>query len=279
MKRSRKSLSQTPVQKTTILNYFQRTPSTGVAGTPARSGTLLNYFEKTPLATVPIKSKLNVNTDLPTSTPSTSRVLETPRRVDSTETVGCPGCKKTIPLYRLNDHLDLECIISSSQPCSYPIKTPLNDLAVPIKIQFDSPSPIKTPPRTPKQHHVSYKRNVYSSSKKNSARKRVIAEGFQPRQFDTDVKKLSASTDNDPSAVRKRLFADVIVKKKYSMPYYLETFLFLLKSTFDEPLHQHLFIPEEHQLYQTFQSLSMDAKKLYVRYTKLKQYILVNPTL
>ena len=282
MKRNnRKSLSQTPVQKTTLLNYFQRTPSTGShQATPLarNNNTLLNYVDKTPSTAV---SKPNL-VNLASATPSTSRVskiLETPttRTADPTKTVICPGCEKSVPLYRLNDHLDLECVVSSQATPSYPIKNPISDSVIePIKIDFNSPS--NTPPRTPKHQQLYPKRKIFSSSKKNSIRKRLIADDFKPRQFETDVKKLSESTSNsDASTIRKKLFADVpAVKKKYAMPYYLETFLFLLKSTFEEPLHQHLFIPEEHQLYQTFQSLSMDGKKLYVRYKQKQINLLYN---
>ena len=49
------------------------------------------------------------------------------------------------------------------------------------------------------------------------------------------------------------------------MPYYLENFLFCINSTFNEPLYHHLFDNDDKKWYETFKSLSLDAKKLYVR--------------
>ena len=133
MKRNnRKSLSQTPVQKTTLLNYFQRTPSTGNhQATPSvlRNNNMLLRETESNTAV----SKSNNLGNLISSTPSTNRVaqiLETPKRTDSTKTVECPGCQKTVPLYRLNDHLDLECIVSSQPNPTYPIKNPSIDAVI-----------------------------------------------------------------------------------------------------------------------------------------------------
>ncbi len=104
----RKSLSQTPVQKTTLLNYFPRTPSTSNA-TP-KTRTLLDYFPKTPINNqVPKVSSL----DLQISTPVVKK--EPSVKFDCTPT-DCPGCGRSIPLYRLNDHLDDECTTSLKRP-------------------------------------------------------------------------------------------------------------------------------------------------------------------
>jgi hypothetical protein len=105
----RKSLSQTPVQKTTLLNFFPRTPGTSNA-TP-KTRTLLDYFPKTPSTN-----------QTPCQVPKSSSLLSTPvvrkgepLKLDSTPT-DCPGCGRSIPLYRLNEHLDDECPTSLKRP-------------------------------------------------------------------------------------------------------------------------------------------------------------------
>merc|ERR1711911_324070 len=85
MKRSRKSTCNTPVQKTTLLNFFSRTPST--PSTPKS-----HLSQLTPSVPVtPVKS-LKVEIDL--------------------EEKECPACQLSIPAYKLNDHLDIECVTS-----------------------------------------------------------------------------------------------------------------------------------------------------------------------
>ena len=292
MNRNRKSVSKTPVQKTNLFHFFERTPasvskqipSTPIEGNPSTSSTSSN------LTVTPVVSKTRPPTE-------------------------CPACNKIVPFYKLNDHLDNDC--PTSIPTSVNISpsvshklTAIKELDVPktdlkkptpstttsttapyeernshfspAKLDFTSPSPKEKREdmkkelssnieaeilRTPTTRREERKFN--SSSRKNIARRREIALQTNKRLVETDVKKYESRRSESNvhgSSVKKKLFFGESEKPKvYQLPYYLETFLFLLKSTFDEALHQHLFIEEDHRMYGKFKSLSLDAQKLYVR--------------
>ena len=283
MNRNRKSVSKTPVQKTNLFHFFQRTPASAVSSTPLDTN-----------ASTPSSSALNSVTPFITRTrPPTE----------------CPACNEIISFYKLNDHLDNDCIASlpnasssSSPKVSQKATSRLIDLTVPeivlntpknatvkdtkveettilntpsVKSILNTPSKKKdptsvvlhTPPPTPSIQKEGRKFN--SSSKKNFARRREIARQFKDRLVETDYKKHSESKVLDKyadwSSVKKKLFVEELKPKFEGLPYYLETFLFLLKSTFDEPLNQHLFNDEDHRTYNNFKSLSLEAQKLYAR--------------
>jgi len=280
MNRNRKSVSKTPVQKTNLFHFFQRTPASAVQ----------NQVSSTPL----------YDTNASVSTPSSSALnSSTPFITRGRPPTECPACNKIVPFYKLNDHLDNNCVpnsSSSSSPIVSQVTTRLIDLTVPeivlntpsstttkeeaIKLNTTStpskeakpnPSPstviLHTPPPTPNIQKEG--RKFYSSSKKNFARRREIARQFKDRQIETDYKKHSETKLDkhaDWSSVKKKLlFAEESKPKLEGLPYYLETFLFLLKSTFDEPLNQHLFNEEDKHTYKNFKSLSLEAQKLYAR--------------
>lgn len=287
MNRNRKSVSKTPVQKTNLFHFFQRTPSSAVH----------NQVSSTPLA------------DASVSTQSSSALnASTPFITRGRPPTECPACNKIVPFYKLNHHLDNDCVPnspSSSSPKVSQRTTRLIDLTVPeivlnsppsttakeeVITELNTPSsnfilnttstPSKrekpnassstvvfhTPPPTP--HIQKERRKFNSSSKKNFARRREIARQFKDRQVETDYKKHSENKldkHEDWSSVKKKLFTEESKPKFEGLPYYLETFLFLLKSTFDEPLNQHLFNEEDKDTYTNFKSLSLEAQKLYAR--------------
>ena len=248
-------MSKTPVQKTNLFHFFQRTPASAVSSTPLDTN-----------ASTPSSSALNSVTPFITRTrPPTE----------------CPACNEIISFYKLNDHLDNDCIASlpnasssSSPKVSQKATSRLIDLTVP-EIVLNTPKNatvkdtkvVHTPPPTPSIQKEGRKFN--SSSKKNFARRREIARQFKDRLVETDYKKHSESKELDKyadwSSVKKKLFVEELKPKFEGLPYYLETFLFLLKSTFDEPLNQHLFNDEDHRTYNNFKSLSLEAQKLYAR--------------
>ena len=291
MKRSRKSTCNTPVQKTTLLNFFSRTPST--PSTPKS-----HLSQLTPSVPVtPVKS-LKVEIDL--------------------EEKECPACQLSIPAYKLNDHLDIECVtslqkvrtvcakkkeaevvdITSESGCSVTIKNEqvlskklssnqnfLSDLSKKKETKTDSfasKSDQVTATEnksTPTQKH-SLSSNVfdltpdekdkldavrpYSSSKIYDQRRDEIAdENTNQRVVETDVKKYKQRLKKLAN-VKRKLFTDDS-KPKYHIPYYLENFQYSLKSSFNEPLYQHLFVDDDHKCYNSFQQLSLNAQKLYVR--------------
>ncbi len=111
-------------------------------------------------------------------------------------------------------------------------------------------------PSTP--HGRTHKRRAFSTSKKNSVRHRELAAESVARG---GMKRHASLQD-----VKKKLFEDDNEPKWYRlMPYYLENFLFCIKSTLQEPLYRHLFHVGDRQYYESFRALSLDAKKLYVR--------------
>ncbi|KAI9556447.1 hypothetical protein GHT06_016235 [Daphnia sinensis] len=289
MNRNRKSVSKTPVQKTNLLHFFQRTPV-------SVSSTQLGATEST-----------TPSSNLPNSS-------ATPFITRARPPTECPGCNKIVQYYKLNDHLDNECITSlknssgSSLEVSLAPKTKITDLVVPefvlttpsstttkreekplslsaIKQDLspsstslitkeetkDNPLPINdvllTTPSTPSIQQEERKYN--STTKKNVARRQQISAQFKDHLTKTDNQKTSHTTINkysDWSSVKKKLFVDEAKPTKFEgLPYYLETFLFLLKTTFDEPLHQHLFNEEDHRIYNEFKCLSLEAQKLYAR--------------
>lgn len=105
-----------------------------------------------------------------------------------------------------------------------------------------------------------------SASKITEIRQVEIAKRYSERKTSTDIKtKLTLTQQKEASIVKRNLFPSEDSNPKYEVPYYLETFLFLLKSTFEEPLNSHLLDHEDHKTYQAFLALSSPAKQLYVR--------------
>ena len=281
MNRNRRSVSKTPVQKTNLFHFFQRTPAS-----------VNRQVDCTPN-----------QTDSTIGTPSCQNSSVTPFLTKTKPPVECPACNKLIPFYKLNRHLDNECatllgVESPSTNLHQPKSERIIDLTVPeipiIKLdvvesktvtpdhrptktisETKHPSPKKldfTSPSSPSSnvgHHV---KEFHSSTKKTLSlrRKQIVGQvvGIKGRQAKSDPKEITPSSQplGHPSwaGVKKKLFLEEETSMP-GLPYYLETFLFLLKSTFDEPLHHRLFCEEDHRLYQTFQSLSLDAQKLYVR--------------
>lgn len=287
-------MSKTPVQKTNLFHFFERTPASvnkQVSSTPLEGN--------------------------PTTSSDSSNLAVTPFLTKIRPPTTCPACNKIIPFYKLNDHLDNDCLTSiptlasgSSSPSVIQKQSAIKhiiDLTIPevhlnspststasfeertsfspAKLDFSSPPTKKEkeekklefsltnleitsiPPSTPTSKRE--ERKYFSSSKKNLVRRKEIAGQIKERLTETDVKKYASrriESNANGSSVKRKLFFDEINKPKvYQLPYYLETFLFLLKSTFNEPLHQHLFIEEDHRTYSTFKSLSLEAQKLYVR--------------
>lgn len=290
MNRNRRSVSKTPLQKTNLFHFFPRTPA---SSQPCQ---------------IPVTPQQG---NVVASTPSSSIIdsSTTPYLTKAKRFAVCPACKKNVPYYSLNDHLDNDCVPASpnlrgspqisdsngeriihltvpevenstsvspttikeeetanSQECNTGLtshkksRTPEKKLACsPKKLDFSSPSSSPA---------LKTNRKYFSSSKKNRERRKEVAKEFQERLVQTDVKKQLSKNENDEdlSSVKKILFDDESKPSKYyGLPYYLETFLFLLKSTFDEPLHLPLFNEDDHRAYNTFKSLSLDAQKLYVR--------------
>ena len=262
MKRFKKSLSSTPVQKTTMLNFFPRTPST--PSTPSTQSTP----QLTPLARPTAKltqstSRLTQLTPRSTqltrfSRPAQSSLI-TPSKleIDLKETE-CPACQASIPIYKLNDHLDIECATSLHKnrlPSSKKIEKA--DFTSRLNRVID-----ETERKQTEDESTPSKKVFSSSSKIYSARKEEIAgEYIVPHPSQTDVKKYQERSKR--SKVKRQLFTDI--KPMFNIPYYLENFRFSLKSTFNEPVYQHLFIAEDRKYYDCFQSLSLNAQKLYVR--------------
>lgn len=287
MNRNRKSVSKTPVQKTNLLHFFQRTPASS--------------------------SQLNTTASTSTSPSNLPNLLATPFILRARPPTECPACNKLVQYYKLNDHLDNECTTSlpnssnNSPKVNQSLKTRITAMVVP-KLVLDTPSsattkieerkftsstaesdfsPSSTPsyrkekpkenplptkevlhtaPSTPKIQKQ--QREYNSSTKKNFSRRQQISTQFKERLVKTDNQKNQATTIDkysDWSSVKKKLFYDETKPKFEGLPYYLETFLFLLKATFDEPLHHHLFDEEDHRTFNAFKSLSLEAQKLYAR--------------
>ena len=295
MRRSRKSACNTPVQKTTLLNFFSRTPST--PSTPSTPKSQL--------------SQVNVSTPSIPITPSKFSKV----KIDLNQTK-CPACQLSIPMYKLNDHLDVECTtanrkvqaaslkekevemidISSEASCpklagneSPPRKKLsssqnfLAELSNEKKMETGNITPestklaenVCTPPKrhllsrdflasTPPHNRKSEAARASSTSKMYDRKKDEIADEYSnQRVTETDVKKYKQKLKKN-AAIKRKLFTDDS-KPKYHVPYYLENFQFSLKSSFNEPLYHHLFIEEDKKYYNSFQLLSLNAQKLYVR--------------
>ena len=125
-------------------------------------------------------------------------------------------------------------------------------------------------PSTPMKKKIEDNRKVQSESKKDEVRKRDIAasvgELLPSQRAGTEIKKGQDKIQR--SGTRKKLFSssdDIQTKPKYDVPYYLESFLFFLKATFDEPLNQHLLSQEDRHTYSNFRSLAPASQQLYVR--------------
>lgn len=289
MKRSRKSTCNTPLQKTTLLNFFSRTPST----TPSTPKSHLTQL----IPSVPV-------------TPGKSSKVE----IDLNETQ-CPACQLSMPSYQLNDHLDIECTTSlqkvratsakkkeietiditveSSSSMSTSNKHPsfkknstslnfLAELSRKTEATTDlscaiSTDNVCTPPKRtllrgsfPDSSPIHARKvllepvRAYSSSKiYDQKRDEFTGEYSDQRLVETDVKKYKQKLKKHV-AIKRKLFADD-TKPQYHIPYYLENFQFSLKSSFNEPLYQHLYTDEDSKYYNSFQLLSLNAQKLYVR--------------
>lgn len=170
------------------------------------------------------------------------------------------GCSKSVPLYRLNDHLDQECAVLGIQ---LPPKRQISHAHPPVAQTSLTPVKKELFERNPK---------MKSETKMNEARRRDIAASVSVnlpvRKVQTDLKQVHP-IQHETKGARKKLFVDmdssVEPKPKYAVPYYLESFLFFLKATFDEPLNHHLLIHEDHETCNTFLSLSPAAQQLFVR--------------
>ena len=225
MKRGRKDdHKNSPAQKTTILNFFQRRStdscSNSVEITPSSSQSIAQQ--------TPVKSYIK-----------------------------CPACTQLVPRYSLNKHLDSECTSLKNEGDELVEVVDLEPSARedPIKIGTSPPQIKKftvlkefskrstAHPTTPPK--LDQLRVVQSTSKKNLVRKQNLAAELQ-----------DAPTTKDEKSLRR---------SHRQMPYYLENFLFCINSTFNEPLYHHLFDNDDKKWYETFKSLSLDAKKLYVR--------------
>lgn len=290
MNRSRKSVCQTPVQKTTLLSFFERTPSS------------VNKLQKCDIDTKVSDRTSATAPQTPYLTPSILRGR--PKDVE------CPACRKMVRYYSLNEHLDTECV-PSEQPqsddsvkkedmnfASISAQVPETNIVLYTEnkskvviteetcqvsnsaevsaIHIDSikidHTPVKTERVETQNNPKTFERPWHTSPKKLCSNDVYLKLNGMASDSKLVVNKKDAKTNS--RAKKKLMFQSTEsveslemtrTKRKYAMPYYLETFLFLVNSTFKEPLYQHLFIEEDALVYNRFSSLSLDAKKLYVR--------------
>lgn len=275
MNRGRKSISKTPVQKTNLFHFFQRTPIPTPNSQDSSDSIDKNTF-------TPSLASSSV-----TSSVSKSRFIE------------CPCCNKTVSFYKLNHHLDNECdsLLSNSNSTNLQSSDAVGGDRTPIlnqrnlkeiktipddDIEISVSSSLATKSKEEGLFSINCSQNLEISTPRNIKEGRILESSSKTNDF----RNLDSAEDNADGLVennkrtncdalettsqlsdlKKQLFADVEEPEELTnLPYYLETFLFLLKSSFEEPLHQHLFTDKESNAYDNFKSLTVKAQKLYVR--------------
>ena len=214
---------KTPVQKSTIHNYFKAvTKSEDTATTSARS-------EGEEVVEV-----LRVSGEQ-----FSGKTIST----FNSKLILCPGCRLSIPRYSLNDHLDTVC--SSRE----------------VPLSKEEPEPAD------KSEHMS---TVCSQLTEVDVERRA-SDPFPKRrrlsysEVNVSVEKSSELINLTSFVKEKTIEVAPELNPAIKIAYYLENFLFAIKSVLSEPVYQHLFNEEDINYWSTFESLTLNAQKLYVR--------------